>query len=262
MNKYSKPKGRPAKTVNAVPPAPVSPALVPFPIVGLGASAGGLEALELCLQNVPGGSGLAFVIVQHLDPTHKGVMPELLQRATPMKVAEVRDQTRVERDCVYVIPPNKDMSILRGVLHLLVPVAPRGQRQPIDFFFRALAEDVAERAIGVILSGMGTDGTLGLKAIKGKAGGVFVQDPASAKFDSMPRSAIDAGLADVVAPVEALVGRILTYLRQAPLLAQPGLAEADPGHSAFQIPRSWSCCSRNCCLGSRASSATRRRGRR
>ncbi|MDP2601143.1 MAG: chemotaxis protein CheB [Deltaproteobacteria bacterium] len=205
-----------------------------FPIVGIGASAGGLEALELFLQNVPAESGMAFVIVQHLDPTRVGIMPELLQRATAMKVIQVKDRTRVKPDCVYIIPPNKEMSILRGVLHLLDPVAPRGLRLPIDFFLRSLADDAEERSIGVILSGMGTDGTLGLKAIKGKAGVVFVQDPASAKFDGMPRSAIEAGLADVVAPVEALPGKIIAYLHHVPLIARPGLAEEDQSHSAFE----------------------------
>ena len=205
-----------------------------FPIVGIGASAGGLEALELFLQNVPAESGMAIVIVQHLDPTRAGIMPELLQRATAMKVIQVKDRTRVKPDCVYVIPPNKEMSILRGVLHLLDPVAPRGLRLPIDFFLRSLADDSEERSIAVILSGMGTDGTLGLKAIKGKAGVVFVQDPASAKFDGMPRSAIEAGLADVVAPVEALPGKIIAYLHHVPLIAKPGLAEEDQSHSAFE----------------------------
>jgi len=205
-----------------------------FPIIGLGASAGGLEALELFLRNVPERCGMAFVIVQHLDPTHKDLMAELLQRATSMKVTQVKDRTRVQPDCVYVIPPNKDMSILHGVLHLLDPVAPRGLRLPVDFFFRSLAEDSEERSIGVILSGMGTDGTLGLKAIKGKAGVVFVQDPASAKFDGMPRSAIDAGLADVVAPVEALPGKIVAYFHHVPLITKPGLAEKDATHSDFE----------------------------
>src|SRR3990170_2280849 len=109
-----------------------------FPIVGIGASAGGLEALVLFLQNVPAESGMAFIIVQHLDPTRAGIMPELLQRVTAMKVIQVKDRTRVKPDSVYVIPPNKDMSILRGVLHLLDPVSPRGLRLPIDFFLRYL----------------------------------------------------------------------------------------------------------------------------
>jgi len=187
-----------------------------FPIVGIGASAGGLEALELFLANVPENSGMAFVIVQHLDPTHKGLLVELLQRGTAMPVVQVKDRMRIKPNCVYVIAPNKDMSILHGVLHLLDPIAPRGLRLPIDFFFRALADDQQNHSIGVILSGMGSDGTLGLRAIKEKAGVVFVQDPTSAKFDAMPRSAIDAGLADMIAPVEVLPGKISTYLKHVP----------------------------------------------
>lgn len=194
-----------------------------FPIVGIGASAGGLEALEQFLKNVPNGSGMAFVIVQHLDPAHKGIMSELLQRNTSMKVVQVKDRTKIARDCVYVIPPNKDMSILHGVLHLLAPTTPRGLRLPIDYFFRSLAADQREHSVGVVLSGMGSDGTLGLRAIKEKAGVVLVQEPASAKFDSMPRSAIDARLADIVAPAEALPGRILAYLQRSPLV---GVEEA------------------------------------
>ena len=167
-----------------------------FPIIGIGTSAGGLEALEHFLSHVPKGSGLAFVIVQHLDPTRKGIMAELLQRTTSMKVVQVRDRTLVQPNCVFVIPPNKDMSILHGVLHLLEPASPRGMRLPIDFFLRSLAQDQQEHSIGVILSGMGSDGTLGLRAIKEKGGVVLVQEPATAKFDGMPRSAIDSGLAD------------------------------------------------------------------
>ena len=141
-----------------------------------------------------------------LDPTRKGIMPELLQRNTGMKVIQVKDRTPVQPNCVYVIPPNKDMSILHGVLHLLEPASPRGLRLPIDFFLRSLAQDQQEHSIGVILSGMGSDGTLGLRAIKEKGGVVLVQDPATAKFDGMPRSAIDSGLADIVAPVDDLPG--------------------------------------------------------
>jgi len=213
----------------ATPPPPSSPPPAPrraersFPIVGIGASAGGLEALEQFLRHVPKNSGMAYVIIQHLDPTHKGVMPELLQRATTMKVAQVRDRTPVRPDCVYVIPPNRDMTILHGVLHLFEPAAPRGLRLPIDLFLRSLAQDQQEHSIGVILSGMGSDGTLGLRAIKEKAGLGLVQDAASAKFDSMPRSAIEAGLADIVAPVDELPGKIIDYLHRAP---QPDRKEA------------------------------------
>lgn len=187
-----------------------------LPIVGIGASAGGLEALEQFLAHVPEASGLAFVIVQHLDPTREGIMPELLQRATRMAVAQVKDRTKVEPNCVYVIPPNKDLSILRGVLHLLDPSSPRGLRLPIDSFFRALAEDQQAGSVGIILSGMGTDGTLGVKAIKERGGVVLAQTPASARFDSMPRSAIETGMADVVAPAEELAGRLITFLHHAP----------------------------------------------
>ncbi|MGO9147038.1 MAG: chemotaxis protein CheB [Desulfomonilia bacterium] len=182
-------------------------------IVGVGASAGGLEALEQLLGNVSEGRGIAYVIVQHLDPTHKGIMPELLQRMTHMKVTQVKDRTPVKPDQVYVIPPNKDMSVLHGVLHLLEPISPRGLRLPIDFFFRSLAEDQREHSVGIILSGMGTDGTLGIKAIKELGGLVLVQDPATAKFDSMPRSAIGTGLVDYVAPAKELCGKLIDLLQ-------------------------------------------------
>ncbi len=205
-----------------------------FPIVGIGASAGGLEALEMFLKNVPAMSGMAFVVVQHLDPTHKGIMVELLQRSTPMPVVQVKDRMQVEPDCVYVIPPNRDLSLLHGMLHLLEPTAPRGLRLPIDFFFRTLADDLQDKSIGVILSGMGSDGTLGLRAMKEKAGVAFVQSPSSAKFDGMPRSAIDAGLADVVAPVEELPARIVAYLRHAPLISRPDLPLEGKAQSALE----------------------------
>ena len=181
-------------------------------VVGIGASAGGLEALDSFFRHVPDKSGLAFVVVQHLDPTHKGMLVELLQRATSMRVQQAKDRTKVEPNQVYVIPPDRDLSILHGVLHLFTPAAPHGLRLPIDFFFRSLGADQQARAIGVVLSGMGSDGTLGLREIKQQGGGVFVQAPESAKFDGMPRSAIDAGLADVVAPALELPARIITYL--------------------------------------------------
>jgi two-component system CheB/CheR fusion protein len=206
-----------------------------FTIVGVGASAGGLEALELFLRNLPPVCGLALVIVQHLDPTHKAIMAELLQRATAMPVVEIRDRMKVEPNHVYVIPPNCDLSILHGILHLLEPAAPRGLRLPIDYFFRSLAADRQEHAIGVILSGMGSDGSLGLRAIKEQAGAVFVQTPASAKFDGMPRSAVDAGLADVVAPVEELGARILDYLQHVPLpMGRPGEELDDKDQSGLE----------------------------
>lgn len=205
-----------------------------FPIVGIGASAGGLEALEQFLRQVPEKCGLAFVIVQHLDPTHKGLLPELLQRATAMPVHQVKDRMPVKPDCVYVIPPNHDMSILHGVLHLFEPTAPRGLRLPIDFFFRSLADDQQERSIGVILSGMGSDGTTGLQAIKEKAGLVLVQDPVSAKFDSMPRAAINAGLADLVAPAAELPSKLLEYISHARIIASCAKPLEDKAQSGLE----------------------------
>ena len=193
-----------------------------FPIIGIGASAGGLEALEQFLGGVRKDSGMAFVVVQHLDPTHKGIMAQLLQRVTPMEVLQVQDNMEVLPDHVYVIPPNRDMSILHGSLFLFDPQAPRGLRLPIDFFLRSLAEDQQDHSIGVILSGMGSDGTAGLRAIKEKAGVALVQDPSSAGFDGMPRSAIDAGVADIVAPADQLPEKIIAYLHHTPEITLAG----------------------------------------
>ncbi|HEX9050294.1 MAG TPA: chemotaxis protein CheB [Anaeromyxobacter sp.] len=195
--------------------------------MAIGASAGGLEAIEQFLSGVPDASRLAFVVVQHLDPTHEGAMPELLQRGTRMPVAQVKDGTRVEADHVYVIAPNTDLSILGGVLHVAEPASPRGLRLPIDLFLRALAQDQGSAAVAVILSGMGTDGTLGLKAVKEAGGLVLVQEPSSAKFDSMPRSAIDTRLVDAVAPAQELPARLLAALGDGPR-APPPDAEPEP----------------------------------
>ncbi len=189
-----------------------------FLIVGIGASAGGLEALEQFLGNVPENSGMAYVVIQHLDPTQKGMLPELLQRTTSMKVNQVADRMPVKVNCVYVIPPNKSMSILNGVLHLFEPVETRGMRLPIDFFLRSLADDKQDLSIGVILSGMGSDGSTGLRAIKEKNGIVIVQDPADAKFDSMPRNAIELVLVDIVAAARELPGRLIDFLKYIPAI--------------------------------------------
>jgi len=220
MARLKTPMKKPPSTANrAKKPAPADPEESPtppapsFPIIGIGASAGGFEALEQFLAHVPEDSGIAFIIVQHLDPTRKGLMPELLQRGTRMKVTQVKDRTRVQPNRVYVIPPNKNMSILHGLLHLFEPSEKRGQRLPIDFFLSSLALDQQQKAIGVILSGMASDGTQGLHEIKEAGGLAVAQEPASAKFDSMPRSVIDAGLADIVAPAEELPGRIIAYLK-------------------------------------------------
>ena len=184
-----------------------------FLIVGMGASAGGLEAFKEFFEAMPSTSGMAFVLVQHLDPTHKSLMVQLLKNHTTMEVTQVRDNTRVLPNHVYIIPPNKDMAIFQGVLHLMEPMAPRGFRKPIDFFLRSLAEDQTDRAIGIILSGTGREGTLSLKDIKGKGGLSIVQDPETAKYDGMPRSAIEAGVEDFILPVKKMPEVLLKYAK-------------------------------------------------
>ncbi len=199
-----------------------------FPVVGIGASAGGLEAIEQLLSNIPDNSGMAYIVVQHLDPTHKGMLPELLQRISKMKVSQVKNYTTVLPNCVYVIPPNKTMSISKGVLHLHKPEEGRGQRLPIDFFFLSLAEDMNDLGVAVILSGMGSDGSLGIRAIKEKNGIVMVQEPGTAKFDSMPRNAIDSVTVDIVAAPDELHSRLVEFLKRIPVLrTDPGIEIKD-----------------------------------
>lgn len=193
-----------------------------FPIVGIGCSAGGFDALERFFGHVPPNSGLAYVVVQHLAPDYPSSLPELLQRAISIPVVEVSDAMPVQPDRVFVIPPNKDMTIEDGLLHLQEPIVRRGLRLPIDFFLQALAEERQELAVGVVLSGMGSDGVAGLRVVKECGGVTFAQDPASAQADSMPRSALEAGVVDVVATPEALPDRILEALRRP---VQPSAAE-------------------------------------
>ena len=181
-----------------------------FPIVGIGASAGGLEALEQFFENMPKDSGMAFVVIQHLDPKRKGMMPEILQRTTEMPVITVTDRLQISRNCIYIIPPNKSMSILNGALHLFEPVETHGLRLPIDFFFQSLALDLKDQSIGIILSGMGSDGSLGIKAIKENGGISLVQEPKTARFDSMPRHAIKATTIDFIAHANELPSKLLS----------------------------------------------------
>ena len=187
-----------------------------FPIVGIGASAGGLEALEQFFTNVPANCGMGFVVIQHLDPNYKGIMTELLQRLTKMQVYTVTDRLKIKPNCVYVIPPNTSMSILNGALHLFEPIETRGLRLPVDYFLRSLADDQRGKSIGIILSGMGSDGSAGLKAIKENAGLVLVQEPDTAKFDSMPRSAIESVVVDIVAPANELPAKLMVLLKLTP----------------------------------------------
>ncbi|MGK2905970.1 MAG: chemotaxis protein CheB [Desulfuromonadales bacterium] len=219
-------KAKPAASSERPPPI--------FPIVGIGTSAGGLEALELFLRQVPSDCGMAFVIVQHLSPDHSGNLPELLQRYTTMKVQQVNDTITVLPNCVYVIPPNKDLTIGNRTLHLEAPNVKRGLRLPIDTLLRSLAADGTEQSIGVVLSGMGSDGTLGMLAIKEQGGLTLVQEPASAKFDSMPRSVIDAGYADIVAPAEELPARIIDFLGYAAPGREAKQGQQDMDQSHFE----------------------------
>jgi two-component system CheB/CheR fusion protein len=184
-----------------------------FPIVGIGASAGGLEAFEQFFRHIPANTGMAFVLISHLDPSHASILTEILQRTTTMPVAEAEDQMQVRPNCVYVIPPNRDMSIFHGALQLSIPAMPHGQRMPIDSFLRSLAEDQSEKAVGIILSGTGTDGTLGLRAILGAGGITMAQEPATAKFDGMPTSAIQSSYVTHVLPVEKMPEVLLSDAR-------------------------------------------------
>lgn len=194
-----------------------APSSMPFfPIVGVGASAGGLAAFERFLSGIPEGVdlGMAFVLVQHLAPDHKSILAEILGRSTSFPVIEVEDGMAVQPNYVYVIPPGHDMALLNGTLQLLEPTEPRGHQLPIDYFFRSLAEDQHQRAIGVVLSGSGSDGTLGIRAIKSEGGMIIAQKTETAEFDSMPRSAIATGLVDYELPPEEMVAQLMTYTSQ------------------------------------------------
>ena len=188
-----------------------------FPIVGIGASAGGLAAFEAFFSGMPSDAepGMAFVLVQHLAPDHKSILTELVRRYTRMQVFEVEDGMEVSPDCTYIIPPNRDMALLNGALQLLEPSAPRGHRLPIDFFFRSLAQDQHEQAICIVLSGTGSDGALGVRAVKGEGGMAMAQNPESTEYDSMPRSAIATGLVDYILPPAEMPAQLIAYAAHA-----------------------------------------------
>ncbi len=201
-----------------------------IPVVGIGASAGGLAAFEAFFSGMPTDvdPNMAFVLVQHLAPDHKSLLTDLIRRYTRMQVSEVEDGMVVEPNHAYIIPPGRDMALLNGTLHLLEPASPRGQRLPIDFFFRSLAHDQHERAICVVLSGTGSDGTLGVRAIKGEGGMVMVQNPGSTEYDGMPRSAIATGLVDFELPPAEMPARIIAYVAHAFNPAAKAAAELTP----------------------------------
>jgi two-component system, chemotaxis family, CheB/CheR fusion protein len=185
-----------------------------FPIVAIGASAGGLEAFSNLLRALPPEPGLALVFIPHLDPTHESAMVELLSRTTRLPVHQAAEGTRVAVNSVYVLPPNSDMTISEGVLHLVRRGAERGHHMPIDTFLRSLADDQTSNAIGVILSGTANDGTLGLAAIKDNAGTTFAQDTDSAKYDGMPNSAIASGVVDYVLPPDRIAQELIRIQKQ------------------------------------------------
>ncbi len=208
----------PSKATSSLAPAPDETlAAAAFPIVGIGASAGGLAAFEAFFSGMPADTdpGMAFVLVQHLDPNHKSILADLIRRYTRMQVFEVEDNMQVQPNCAYIIPPNCDMAFINGTLQLLQPAAPRGQRLPIDFFFRSLAQDQHARAIGIVLSGTGSDGTQGVRAIKGEGGMVMAQNPESTEFDGMPRSAIATGLVDYELPPAEMPAQLIAYASHA-----------------------------------------------
>jgi two-component system CheB/CheR fusion protein len=197
-------------------------------VVGFGASAGGLEAFTEVLAHLPADTGMAFVLVQHLDPHHASALAQLLSRSSPMPVLEIRDGMQAEPNRVYVIPPNANLALTNGALKLL-PRTGAGAPMSIDFFFKSLAEQEGSRAIGVVLSGSATDGTLGLKAIKAEGGISLCQDEQSAKYDGMPRSAIAAGCVDFVLPPKEIAGELVRISRHSyirPAAPGPGTGPA------------------------------------
>ena len=206
-----------------------------FPIVGVGASAGGLAAFEAFFSGMPADTdpGMAFVLIQHLAPDHKSILTDLVRRYTRMQVFEVEDGMVVRPNCTYIIPPNRDMALINGTLQLMEPSFPRGQRLPIDFFFRSLAQDQHERAICVVLSGTGSDGSLGVRAVKGEGGLVLVQNPASSEYDGMPRSALSTGLADYELPAAEMPAAIIAYASRALGRSYHGATDQAPAGNAL-----------------------------
>ncbi len=215
--KTVRPRAKAEPSTANKPTSPPEITSATFPIVGIGASAGGLVAFEAFFSGMAKDTapGMAFVLVQHLAPDHKSMLVELIRRFTPMPVMEVDDTVVVQPNCVYIIAPDHDMAMLNGSLQLLEPSAPRGQRLPIDFFFHSLAADQRERAIGVVLSGTGSDGTRGVRAIKDAGGMVMAQTPESSEYDGMPRSAIATGMVDYLLAPAQMPTQLNTYVTSA-----------------------------------------------
>src|SRR5215468_2127302 len=199
-----------------------SPSHNGFLIVAIGASAGGIEAFTELIRALPSTTGMAFVLIQHLDPTHHSILTELLAKETVMRVREVSDGLPLQPNHVYVIPPNATMSISRRVLQIAPREETRGLHMSIDHFMRSLANEEGSRAIGVILSGSGSDGTLGMAEIQAQGGVTFAQDTTTAKYDSMPRSAIAAGCVDYVLPPKAIARELARIAHHPYVAAEPG----------------------------------------
>src|SRR5882762_7654334 len=211
------------KSRNTASPALRADRPAAFPIAGIGASAGGLEAFSELLSHLSVEATMGFVLVQHLDPKHPSILTEILSRTTRMSVVEATHGMRVEAGRVYIMPPNVRMTIADGVLNLAPRSEDRGPHMPIDHFLRSLAEDVRSRAIGVILSGSASDGALGLRAIKAEGGITFAEAPQSAKFDGMPRSAMASGAVDFVLPPKAIAQELIR-IGGHPYLDEPSAA--------------------------------------
>jgi two-component system CheB/CheR fusion protein len=204
---------------------------LPFPVVGIGASAGGLEAFSQFLAQLPDDTGMAFVLIQHLDPKHDSKLTDILSKTTRMSVREVTDGMTVSSDHVYVIPPNTNLAIANGNLRLTPRGEGRGQHLTVDHFFNSLAEDSRAAAIGVVLSGTGADGTQGLAQIKAAGGITFAQDEATAKFAGMPQNAAQSGCVDfVLSPSE--IARELGRIGRHPYLTKAEAAESTPALAA------------------------------
>src|ERR1022692_316750 len=210
-------------------PEPVVKGKTTIPVAGIGGSAGGVEVFKHLLADLPADTGLAIVFVQHLDPKHHSLLTEILSRSTTMPVSEVADNMPVEANHVYVIPPNVDLTIARGALRLGPRVQTAGAHMPIDRFLRSLADECGSRAISVILSGAGTDGSAGVQAIKAAGGVTFAQDQYTAKFASMPQSAVATNCVDFVLPPERIAAE-LVRIDHHPYVTDPSVVEQAPVH--------------------------------
>ncbi|MFH1314355.1 MAG: chemotaxis protein CheB [Candidatus Eisenbacteria bacterium] len=227
--------GRARKTREHVPPPP--PDRAAFPVVGIGASAGGLKALEGFMAHMPDNSGVAFVVIQHLAPTHKSLMGSLLAKYTSMRIIPIEDGVRIEPNCIYLNPPHKNVALIDRVFTLIEPDGPHAANLPIDHFLRSLAEDQRAKAVCIILSGTGTDGTQGLTAVKGEGGTAMAQEVSQAQYDSMPRSAINTGLVDFVLPVEKMPEALLQYTTHTYFESRRTCATAEKQESAEPLRR-------------------------